>query len=120
MARVAQAAWAKGISANPGGRSVEKVWANAVRMACSAEHKATGFRKLRVIAEKLVDAACEGDLAAIAMVGDRLDGKPVSEHISRSPTLVDMSDAELIAIVQEAQVQRDDGLIIENNVDPLP
>jgi len=92
-------------------------------MACSEEHKAKGMRKLRVIADQLVDKACEGDLAAIAMVADRLDGKPVSEHITRSPTIVDMSDQELLAIIAEAQAQRDDdsnGLIIENNVDPLP
>ena len=124
MRALPKTAWVKGQpSPNPLGWQAQKQFADAVRVAVSEEHKATGFRKLRVIATQLVNKACDGDLAAIAMVGDRLDGKPVSEHISRSPTLVDMSDAELLAIVQEAQAQRDDdsnGLIIENNVGPLP
>jgi hypothetical protein len=117
-------AWQKGqASPNPLGWQAQKQFADAIRMACSEEHKAKGMRKLRVIANQLVDKACEGDLTAIAMVGDRLDGKPISEHISRSPTIVDLSDAELLAIVAEAQAQRSDdsdGMIIENNVDPLP
>lgn len=37
-------------------------------------------KKLRAIAKKLLDKAEEGDLAAIAMVADRLDGKPTQAH----------------------------------------
>jgi hypothetical protein len=58
--------------------------------------------KLRAIAEQLVDQAVAGDLTAISMVADRLDGKPISEHVSSSRGLIDMSDQELLAIVVEA------------------
>jgi ribosomal protein L17 len=33
-------------------------------------------KKLRSIADKLIDLAAEGDMAAIRELGDRLDGKP--------------------------------------------
>jgi hypothetical protein len=107
-------------SVNPLGWTQQRQFQQAVRVACLEEYKNTGFRKLRVIATQLVNKACEGDLTAIAMVGDRLDGKPISEHVSTNRGLVDMSDQELLAIVREAQEARDDGMIIENNVDPLP
>ena len=58
--------------------------------------------KLRAIAEQLVDQAVAGDLTAISMVADRLDGKPISEHVSTSRGIVDMSDQELLALVVEA------------------
>ena len=89
-------------SINPSGFFAQRQFQAAVRLAVSEEHKASGFRKLRVIANQLVDKACEGDLVAIGMVADRLDGKPISEHVSTSRGLVDMSDQELLAIVADA------------------
>jgi hypothetical protein len=35
-----------------------------------------GGRRLRIIADKLVENAEEGDLQAIQQIADRLDGKP--------------------------------------------
>jgi hypothetical protein len=67
-------AWRKGQSGNPTGRTVDKPFADALRMevaAAGADH-----RKLRAIAKKLLEKAEEGDMQAINCVADRLDGKP--------------------------------------------
>ncbi|WP_148203757.1 hypothetical protein [Nitrobacter winogradskyi] len=60
-----------------------------------------GGRRLRVILEKLIDKAEQGDLQAIREIMDRLDGKPV-QAIERSDArpLRQMSDRELFEIIQ--------------------
>lgn len=68
-------AFAKGQSGNPGGRSNEKMWRDALRMALK-EAMADGTPKLRAVAEKTVALAIEGDMQAIKEIGDRMDGKP--------------------------------------------
>ena len=78
--------WKPGQSGNPKGRKVEKLFADALRMALSEEDQATGKRKLRMIAEKMVAEAVRGEAWAITAVADRLDGKPgqsidVTEHV---------------------------------------
>ncbi len=111
-------------SVNPFGIYAERQFQNAVRLACSEEHRATGLRKLRIIATKLVNKACDGDLVAIGMVADRLDGKPISEHVSTNRGVLDMSDQELLAIIAEARQEEDDSgdtsLLIENDTAALP
>ena len=52
--------------------SKDKLWEGAVRRAILADDG----KRLRAIAERLLDKAAEGDVAAIKEVGDRLDGKP--------------------------------------------
>lgn len=69
-------AYAKGQSGNPGGRPKEKPWADALRAALS-ELDADGIKKLRKVAEAMVNKALEGDVPAIKEIGDRLDGKAV-------------------------------------------
>ena len=44
------------------------------REAQDADGKKT--RKVTLLAQKLVDKACEGDVMAIKEVADRMDGKP--------------------------------------------
>ena len=59
-----------------------------------------GGRRLRVIADKLVELAEGGDLSAIREVGDRLDGK-CAQTIERGEVPVDvLSDRELFAIIR--------------------
>lgn len=48
-----------------------KVWSDAIRL----EAMKTG--KIQKAAQKLVDMAVEGDMAAIKELGDRLEGKAV-------------------------------------------
>lgn len=56
----------------------EKAFSEAVRMACYAEDR----KKLRAIANKLVECAENGESWAVQQVADRLDGKPAQavEH----------------------------------------
>jgi hypothetical protein len=56
----------------------DKPWTDAIRRAAYAEGK-DGQRKLFEIAEVCVQAAIDGDLAAIQEIGNRLDGKPAQE-----------------------------------------
>ena len=48
-------------------------WAEAVNRALLAEDG----KKLRALADKLIDKALEGDVAALKEIGDRVDGKPI-------------------------------------------
>lgn len=64
----------KGQSGNPGGKAKTKDFSEAIRLSVlEAEGDKT---KLRLIAEKLVEMAVQGDMQAIREVGDRLEGKP--------------------------------------------
>ena len=49
----------------------DKPWSDAIRRACLADDG----RRLRVIAEKLLEKAIEGDIQAMKEIGDRMDGK---------------------------------------------
>ena len=68
-------AFKKGQSGNPGGRSKEKPFADALRMEIAAageDHKA-----LRRVAKVLIGQAEGGDIRAIRELADRLDGRPM-------------------------------------------
>src|SRR5690242_6236255 len=70
-------AWKKGETGNPGGRPKERPFADALHLALAEEDPVTKVRKLRRIADKLVEAAVDGEAWAIKEVMDRIDGKPV-------------------------------------------
>jgi hypothetical protein len=53
--------------------SKQKLWEDSIRRAVLADDG----KRLRAIAEKLLDLAAEGDIAAMKEIGDRLDGKAV-------------------------------------------
>ena len=62
------------------GRKGDKLIRDALMIALKREAEGADgqkTRKLQLIAEKLVDKACEGDIAAIKEVADRVDGKSV-------------------------------------------
>ncbi len=57
--------------------SKTKKWAEAIDRALHRESGGKGSPKwLDVLANKLVEAASEGDVSALKEVGDRVDGKP--------------------------------------------
>jgi hypothetical protein len=56
------------------GPKSDKIWADALRLAVT-EKGTNGVRKLRALADRVVDAALAGDMAAAREIGDRLDGK---------------------------------------------
>jgi hypothetical protein len=59
-----------------------------------------GGRRLRIIADKLVARAEEGDLQAILQIADRLDGK-CAQIVERGDVSVEaLSDRELFAIIR--------------------
>lgn len=64
----------------PKGAWSDKKFRDALNAAVSEKDDA-GQRKLRSIAEKLVDAALGGDIPAIKEVADRLDGRPAQAII---------------------------------------
>jgi uncharacterized protein DUF5681 len=78
--------WKKGQSGNPLGRLPgEKEFAAQLRLVLAEavdENDPKSVRKMRRIAEKLVDCAMSGEPWAIAHVADRIDGKPTQllEH----------------------------------------
>lgn len=50
-------------------------WAEAVNRALLAEDG----KKLRELADKLIDKALEGDVTALKEIGDRVDGRPAQQ-----------------------------------------
>lgn len=59
-----------------------KLWRDAISVAVNREGDDNTKRKmLAVLADKLVTAALNGDIAALKEIGDRLDGK-ASQDIS--------------------------------------
>ena len=60
------------------GYKSEKPWRDALQRAAKRHAYGTGGpRQLERIADKVIDMAGEGDMAAAKEIGDRLDGKPV-------------------------------------------
>ena len=55
-----------------------KVWSDAIKRAMArAEHDPyVGHRTLNALADRLLEKAAEGDMAALKELGDRLEGKP--------------------------------------------
>ena len=72
--------WAKGQSGNPYGHISKREAETALRHAVHetvAKGKYSGKTKLKVIADKIAEAAMDGEPWACDMVYNRLDGKPV-------------------------------------------
>jgi hypothetical protein len=83
--------------ARPRGVWSDKQFRNALQLAVN-EEDARGKKKLRAIAEKLVEQAMAGEGWAIEQVASRLDGKPAQEisvDASVSHELASLTDAEL-------------------------
>lgn len=56
-------------------KNQDKPWKEALSLAASDIDPTTKRKKLRLIAEKTVELAMAGDMAAAREIGDRLDGK---------------------------------------------
>lgn len=57
-----------------------KLWRDAIMLAISRPDE-TGRKRLRALADKLVDQALDGDVTALKEIGDRIDGKPAQIQI---------------------------------------
>jgi hypothetical protein len=75
--------WKKGQSGNPLGRLPgEKQFADQLRIVLAEpvdRNDPQSVRKMRRIAEKLVECAMNGEGWAISQVADRIDGRPKQE-----------------------------------------
>lgn len=56
---------------NRNGEKQNRLWSEAIRRAIVQDDG----KRLRMLAEKLLDKAAEGDVSALKELGDRLDGK---------------------------------------------
>lgn len=92
--------WQKGQSGNPHGANSKKMMRDALNLALS--EKVKGVKKLRLVAEKLVQKALEGDTVAIKEVMDRMDGKAVQQVDMniRDQIAEEATDDALNAIIQ--------------------
>ncbi len=99
-------AFKKGISGNPGGKSREKIFTDALRLELSRvdPHDKDKRKKINRLAEKLVECAIEDKQSwAFQQIADRLEGKPVQvveATVDDHRTLHEFSDAELTAMLR--------------------
>jgi hypothetical protein len=99
-------AFKKGISGNPGGRSGEKIFSDALRLELNRidPNDKEKRKKVNRLAEKLVECAIEDKQAwAFQQIADRLEGKPVQvvdATVDDHRTVHQFSDAELSAILR--------------------
>lgn len=61
---------------NKNGAKQNRLWGDAIRRAVVQ----SDAEQLRKLADKLIEKAGEGDIAALKELGDRLDGKAVASH----------------------------------------
>jgi hypothetical protein len=97
-------AFKKGISGNPGGKSVHKVFTDALRVVVNREDGPHRKKKIMQLAETLVDCALKDREGwAFQQIADRLEGKPrqVVETTDDRTDIDEFSDAELTAILRQ-------------------
>jgi hypothetical protein len=99
-------AFKKGISGNPGGRSGDKIFTDALRLELNRvdPQDKDKRKKINRLAEKLVECAIEDKQAwAFQQIADRLEGKPVQlvdATVDDNRSIDQFSDAELSAILR--------------------
>jgi len=99
-------AFRKGISGNPGGKSGQKIFSDALRLELNRvdPNDKEKRKKVNKLAEKLVECAIDDKQAwAFQQIADRLEGKPVQvvdATVDDHRTVHEFSDAELSAILR--------------------
>jgi hypothetical protein len=99
-------AFKKGISGNPGGRSREKIFTDALRLELNRidPHDKEKRKKVNRLAEKLVECAIKDKAGwAFQQIAERLEGKPVQvvdTTVDDNRIIQQFSDAELTAILR--------------------
>ena len=93
--------WPKGVSGNPGGHPRKKLIDEALEELLSNENSVIASE----IAEKLLEKARKGNLKAIQLVAERVQGRPRTQmEISAANgerRLSELSDEELNSQLQE-------------------
>ena len=73
-----------------GGKGQDKLIADAIRVSLMRAAEKGKSKRLQLVADKLVDRAIEGDVAAIREIADRIDGRvpqAVSGHVDSNITV---------------------------------
>ena len=70
----------KGSSGNPSGRPKNFTFTKQLRFYMNQIEPSIGIERLRYLITILFEKACEGDLTAIKMIMDRVDGLP-TQHV---------------------------------------
>ena len=85
---------------NPVGPKSEKPWREALQRAVKRHAYGTGGpRQLERIADKVVDMAGEGDMAAAKEIGDRLDGKPVQGVMVEAMKTITVIERRIVDVI---------------------
>jgi hypothetical protein len=94
----------KGVSGNPSGGPKDKIFTDALRVALKRTDGPDKKTAIARIANKLVNEALNGSLAAIGMVMDRIEGKPIQQsdvNINDTRDSIEQfSDLELAAVLR--------------------
>lgn len=77
--------WEKGQSGNPEGRRFEQILTEQIRIVLKEPQKGKKIKRLRLLAESIVERAIEGSARHAELVLDRIDGK-VKQDIGLEPT----------------------------------
>ncbi len=96
---MANPAWKPGVSGNPSGKSRLKLLSDDLRRMLTQDPV-----RIRRVTEKLVTMAEEGDLTAIQMIFDRLEGKP-HQSIEIDQTFTNLTREEKFQRVLELQAK---------------
>jgi len=96
---MANPAWKPGVSGNPSGKSRMKLLSDDLRRMLTQSPT-----RVRAITEKLVTMAEEGDLTAIQMVFDRLEGKP-HQSIEIDQTFTNLTREQRFSRLLELQAK---------------
>jgi hypothetical protein len=91
--------WKPGVSGNIGGKSKTAWLTSALKMELSQNPK-----RARTIANKIIELAEEGDLAAANIIFDRTEGKP-TQAIEVNTTVTNLSADERRTRVLELQTK---------------
>jgi hypothetical protein len=96
----------KGISGNPGGKSRDKLFTDALRLELNRfdPNDKEKRKKVNTLAEKLVECAIDDKQAwAFNLIADRLEGKAaqqIDHNVIDNREISEYSDAELTAILR--------------------
>jgi len=98
-------AFKKGISGNPGGKTGEKIFTDALRLELNRIDPTDKEKRKKVnkLAEKLVSCALDGEGWAFNMIADRLKGKAaqqIDHSVIDNREISEYSDTELSAILR--------------------
>jgi hypothetical protein len=100
-------AFKKGISGNPGGKSGQKIFTDALRLELNRVDPQDKDKRKKVnrLAEKLVECAIEDKESwAFQQIADRLEGKPVQvvdATVDDRYDIEEFTNAELTAILRK-------------------